>query len=497
MKSGIRKRILLILAGLLVLLLAIAARPAFHIARAMWNDTDAELPPTEGTANDASKLNETSVAEIWKIPSDAKAAEEQLAALLRRARSEGLKVSIAGARHSMGGHTISRDGIVIDMLPFNRLELDQERRILHAQSGARWNEVIPFLNARGLSVEILQSNDDFSIGGSISVNCHGWQFDRPPIASSVESFRLMKADGSVVKCSRSENRELFSLVLGGYGLFGIILDVELRVVPNEPYRIERLVVPTTDYAAILSNKTTQASDIALVFGRLRVTKDNFLGEGIVNLLHRVPATNQFVTTLKSPSVSKLKRAIFRGSVGDDYGKRLRWDAERWLEPHISGDRFERNALFYVPAALYQDHGSQSTDILIECFVPAGRFELFLGEVRKIIPETGVDLLNITVRHVNRDDDTFLRYADKDMFALVMLFHQSRDDAGEQRMAKAAREIIAAALKHEGKYYLPYRLHATPQQFAQAYPQAKAFFELKRKHDPEELFQNEFYRRYGR
>jgi hypothetical protein len=109
---------------------------------------------------------------------------------------------------------------------------------------------------------------------------------------------------------------------------------------------------------------------------------------------------------------------------------------------------------------------------------------------------GVDLLNVTVRHVNKDEESFLRYADQDMFALVMLLNQRRDAAGEQKMTGAAQEIIDAALRHGGKYYLPYRLHATPQQFAAAYPQAPEFFSLKWKYGPDELFQNEFSRRYG-
>ena len=48
----------------------------------------------------------------------------------------------------------------------------------------------------------------------------------------------------------------------------------------------------------------------------------------------------------------------------------------------------------------------------------------------------------------------------------------------------------------GRYYLPYRLHATIEQFNRAYPQAQQFFQLKRQYDPEELFQNEWYRKYA-
>jgi|SRR6266850_890385 len=51
----------------------------------------------------------------------------------------------------------------------------------------------------------------YGLKGNESGNCHGWQNDRPPIASTVESFRLMLADGRIVRCSRTENAELFAV----------------------------------------------------------------------------------------------------------------------------------------------------------------------------------------------------------------------------------------------------------------------------------------------
>ncbi len=497
MKSRLIKKILR-LAGLLILLFGLLlAHPIFHIVRTIWNDRDEIVAIPPGKVNDASRLNETVVQETWKIPGDAKSAEAQLSELLHRARTNHLKVSIAGARHSMGAHTIARDGIVIDMLPFNRMEVDAAGKILHVQAGARWCEVIPFLNARGLSVEIMQSNDDFSIGGSISVNCHGWQFNRPPIASSVEAFRLMRADGSVVKCSRMENLELFSLVLGGYGLFGIILEVDLRVVPNQKYKIERVPVSAADFVRQFNERTTNIADVGMVYGRLHVSAKNFLEDGIINILHVLPATNLVISKLGPPKLAGLKRAIFRGSAGSEYGKGLRWTMERDFESWLSGDECERNDLLFEPVSLFQNRSTNSTDILMECFVPPPQFETFLAELRKIVPRHHADLLNITVRHVKRDEDAFLRYADQEMLALVMLFNQKKDVAGEETMKATAKEIIAAALAHDGRYYLPYRAHATPEQFAKAYPQAHEFFELKRKYDPDELFQNGFYQNYGK
>ena len=496
-RQKLRRGFLITLALLILLFVVFVAHPVFHIAHTIWNDRNEISASPQGTANDASRLNETRVAEIWKIPDDQKSAEVQLSELLCRARTNHLKVSIAGARHSMGGHVIYPGGIVIDMLPFNRMELDGTNLVLHVQAGARWSEVIPFLNKHGLSVEVMQSNDDFSIGGSLSVNCHGWQFNRPPIDCTVQSFRLMLADGTIVKCSRTGNQELFSLVLGGYGLFGIILDVDLRVVPNEKFQIERLIVPSSDYIKTLAKKTSGTNDIAMVYGRLRITANDFLQEGIINIFHRLRSTNLLVTPLGQSKNRELPRVIFRGGVNDDYGKELRWNAEKYFSPVLSGDIFERNAILYEPSDWFSDHSTNSTDILVECFLPPKRFEPFLAELRKIIPKNHANLLNITVRDINRDDDSFLRYADKDMISLVMLFSQVRDTHGEEKMSKLTQEIVAAALRRDGRYYLPYRLHATPKQFNEAYPQAEKFFELKQKYDPEELFQNKFYLKYGK
>jgi FAD/FMN-containing dehydrogenase len=491
------KRILFGLVLIFLLLLILAAHPVFYLVKTAWNDRNEIIPTAPGKINDASRLDETRVAKIWKIPADEKAAVEQLAGLLQFARTNHLKVSIAGARHSMGGHVIYPDGIVIDMLPFNRMELDGTNLVLHVQAGARWSEVIPFLNKHGLSVEVMQSNDDFSIGGSLSVNCHGWQFNRPPIDCTVQSFRLMLADGTIVKCSRTENPELFSLVLGGYGLFGIILDADLRVVPNEKYKIERIPVSSADYVKVLAEKTSRANDVAMVYGRLRVTQENFLQDGIINIFHRLPSTNRLISELGPLKNAVLERTVFRGGVQDEYGKELRWNAEKLFSSYLSGDVFERNAILYEPSDWFSDHSTNTTDILVECFVPPKQFEPFLAELRKTIPKNQPDLLNVTVRDINRDDDSLLRYADKDMISLVMLFSQARDMTGEEKMSKLTQEIVEVALRHGGRYYLPYRLHATLEQFTQAYPQAKAFFEFKRKYDPDELFQNEFYLKYGK
>lgn len=476
-------------------LLAVLGPPVWHLARTAWQDA----PPRQftvpaGHADDISRLNPTPVAEVWKIPEDRDGAERQLRELLRRARETGRHVAVAGARHSMGGHTLYPGGIVVDMRPFRAMHLDPERRLLTVGAGALWTDVLRQLDARGFSIEVMQSDSAFSVGGSLSVNCHGWQFGRPPIASTVDSFRLMLADGSVVRCSRTENPELFSLALGGYGLFGIILEADLRVVPNIRLRLEQEQVATAAAGPLL-DRLRQEPRPALVYARLNVTTDHRFRQVRVSAYY--PDTNGPLPALREPGMLGLSRAIFRGSAESDYGKSLRWFAETRIQPFLLPEFVSRNQLLIETPDWYLNRKTNATDILHEYFLPRSGARGFLDKADRILERHGADLLNTTVRDVAADGDTFLCYAREPVIAFVMFLNQARTPEGEARMETMTRELIDAVLDVGGCYYLPYRLHATPEQFHRAYPQARRFFERKRAYDPGERFQNLFYLRYGR
>lgn len=476
------------------LLLVAGIQMGAYLIRAVFQSTGAISETPAGYANDASRLNLTPVRQVWEIPEDPLTAEKQLAELLAMARRERIPVSIAGARHSMGGQTLVADGIVVDMSRSAGMDFNSDRNLLRAQAGARWESILPYLDARGKSVAVMQSDNSFSVGGSVSVNCHGWQFDRPPIASTVESFRLMKSDGSIVQCSREENAQLFSLVLGGYGLFGVILDLELRVVNNARYRPEQHLVPASDAMQNFRDYIQDRHGTEMAYARLKIVPEDLFGEVMVTAFSREDGD---IPDLGGAEYAGLQRLIFRGSAGNDYGKQVRWTTETKIHPLLSSAAVSRNTLLNQSAIVLQNRRPSSTDILHEYFVPNESVPEFVTRMRQIIPESGCDLLNVTVRCVNEDHDSFLRYADKNMVSFVLLFNQPLGSEPEQRSKSLTRCLIDAALACGGRYYLPYRMHATPEQFQRAYPQSGTFFALKRHYDPDELFQNAFYRQYGR
>lgn len=479
-------------------LLLFFGKPIGLWVTAWYRDRPAIEEIPEGFTDDASRMNLTRVAEVWHVPTDLATAEKKLRELVHRAKRDGKKVAIAGARHSMGGQTIWPDGILLDMLPLNHLELDEDHKILRAGAGARWSEIVPHLDDCDCSVAIMQSNNNFTVGGSLSVNCHGWQHDQPPIASTVESIRVMTADGEVLMCSREENAELFSLVLGGYGLFGVILEAELRVVPNERYQPDSQIVPVDQYVAWFAEKVSGQDDVGMAYGRLCVAPgEDFLNQAILTVFRSPSAGLEELPELRESSFGKLRREVFRAQIDSDEGKEVRWKAETLLGDRIGSEFFSRNQLLNEDAEVFREQNADRTDILHEYFIPYDQFAPFLRKAAEIISRHNGDLLNVTVRNVKTDNDTFLRYADQDMFGFVMLFSQERTKAGDDKMRPMTQELIDAALDSGGRFYLPYRLHATKEQFERGYPQAREWVELKHKYDPEGMFQNRLFEQYGK
>lgn len=477
--------------GILTLILFLSI-PTFHLLKTKWNEKEIGIEIPKGFTNDASQLNLTKIDTIIPVPNDKKGIEIQLKKVLKYAKENNLKISIAGAKHSMGGHTIYPNGIVLNMLPYKQMELDASKNILTIGSGALWEDALKYLDKYGKSIAIMQAFSSFSIGGSISVNGHGWQKDVPPISASVISFTLMKENGEIVNCSRQENQELFKLVIGGYGLFGIVLDVKLKVVENESLQYKYIRLSPDNYINYYKKFISENPNINLVFGRLRISNKHFLEEATLNFFEKVEGT---IPVMQNKKSTEAQRLVFRGSVNSEYGKRLRWDLETGMNKVSKNEIYSRNELLNDHVSLIENKDPSSTDLLQEYFIPERNFNQFITDMKPILRNSRIDLLNITIRGVHQDNDSYLSYARENVFGFVLLFNQKKTDKQETEMKKLTNQLLEVALKNEGTFYLPYRLHINKEKMRKPYPNADKFFQLKLKYDPSELFNNRFYEYY--
>lgn len=492
-RSPVRRRLRWAIFAVGLVLLVLVGPPVALLGWTAFHDQAVVHEVRAGYAGDVSGLIEVPVAEVWPVPEEREAAVAGLQALLKRAEAENLQVSIAGARHTMGGHTIARDGIVVEMASFDHIELAPDGSTVTVGAGATWAEVLRAIDPAGRSVAVMQSNDTFSVGGSVSVNCHGWQHGRPPVASTVRSMRVLLADGRILNCSRTREPELFRAALGGYGLFGILLEVELELTDNELYRTVAQVLPVEELGpAFLA--ATKRDDVGMVIGRVSIDPKNLMQDAILKTLFRVEQEGA-LPPIVAAGRRTLRRTVFRASASGDYGKRLRWFLEKSVGTRASDSVTTRNTELAEPVDFYSNDDPEGTDILHEYFVPHGRLASFLDAIRPVMQKSGANLMNITVRDIRRDDDTLLAYAREDVFSLVMYFHQKLTPEAEAAMVEVTRALTDCALAEGGAYYLPYRLHATVEQFQRAYPSSLEFLRLKRQYDPNTRFSNEFFRTY--
>src|SRR4051794_2535998 len=469
---------------------ALAALPSFSRAQAA-----VRRAPPPFMLDDASRLNATPIARqaILTSRDDARLLRE-LRATLGEAATEGRPIAFGGARHSMGGQSLPRNGIAAS-LAAAAIEPDTKERIYRVSAGARWRDVIRVLDPIGFSPAVTQSNHDFSVGGTLSVNAHGWPVPFGPFGSTLQRFRIMLADGSVVTCSAAENADLFRLAVGGYGLFGIVIDADLAMAENS------LLTPVWELMkadAFARRFVARANDpsLRMAYGRLSVAREGFLREAL--LVGYTPARQQpdrLPPPKNSSAFAMLSRGIFRAQIGSERGKRARWIAETRLMPKVAQVALTRNTLLNEPVAALADRDLGRSDILHEYFVPPDRFNDFLAACREIIPSHRQDLLNVTLRYVDADSSSVLTYAPAPRIAAVMLFVQKRTAEADDDMRAMTVKLIDRTLAIGGSYYLPYRLHATRGQLRTAYPRLDEFVAAKRRYDPQLRFRNALWDTY--
>jgi FAD/FMN-containing dehydrogenase len=464
-----------------------------HVAPAQTIAAEGKSRPL--LLNDASGLNPVPVARNWIVrSSDEQHFIDELRSLLKEATREGKPVCFGGARHSMGGQSLVRDGFAASIAAPSCLP-DAAARTYRVRSGTRWRDVIEALDPLGFSVAVMQSNHDFSVGGTLSVNAHGWAVPFGPFGTTIRSFRLMLSDGSVVNCTRTDNAELFALVIGGYGLFGIVIDADLDLVENVS------LVPKYEvmHASAIAERFLAAvreQPVRMAYARLSIARKGFLGSAFLVTYRPAEVQPDPLPPARLSAVyAVLSRTLFRHQIGSERGKAERWYAETVLQPGLIRHAITRNSILNVPVSALADTDLRRTDILHEYFIPPARFGEFLVACHDVIPASEQALLNVTLRYVDTDPVSVLNFALGPRIAAVLLFTQPVSAQADVAMQAMTQRLIDRVLAIGGSFYLPYRLHARPDQVQAAYPRLAQFIAKKRHYDPQLRFRNLMWDKY--
>ena len=418
-------------------LLVGGAVTAVRVRRAAAQNPAAPAAPQ--ALDDASRLNRVSIARHWRptqVTGDLWL--DALRAELKAAASQGRPVSVGAARHSMGGQALPPDGVAMTFdvnvgTASAWIEPNREARTYRVAAGARWSQVIRALDPTGYSPAVMQSNNDFGAAATLSVNAHGWPVPYGPFGATVRSFRLMLASGELVTCTPVTNADLFGLANGGYGLLGVVVDLELTDGGQRPAEADLTSsCPPTGSGLAWPPPSGQDATVRMAYGRLAVDAARFLREALLVTYRPEPGTPPPVRS--GGLVNAVSREMFRAQIGSDTAKRARWHAETVTAPRMMSGVASRNTLLNEPVANLAGRDPKRTDILHEYFLPPENLEGFLAACRVAIPGSRQDLLNVTLRYVEEDRRSVLAYARGTRIAAVMLFSQRMTRTDDEDMA---------------------------------------------------------------
>lgn len=419
---------------------------------------------------------------------------EEVKEILKLAKKLGKKVTIAGKLYSQGKVSLPNDhtDILMHLDHINHIEVDIDRKVVRCGAGATWKMVQNVVNQRSLALKVTQASNIFSVGGSLSINCHGWDFKSGSLSETVLSLKVITSDGKEVMLRPGD--ELFHLVLGGLGGFGVIIEAELSLTDNSKLAYEGVEVGIDAYLDYF--KTLLADpNMQLHYYRLALEPGKLFQGGV--------AANY--KTTGPPVVSTLsdehRKGHFLDRIKLQTFRRIKWlhnfgwyeEKNEALVPIMT----TRNEAMRPPILAITSESNLDVEWLQEYFVKEEHLPQFIKKLGAILDQNQVPVLNASVRYVANNSSSSFNYAPngESRFAVVIFFNQLLEPDAIQKTKGWIQEVVDLLETMDGAYYLPYQAFPTVEQFRKSYPNWKDVRAMRAKWDPDQLFASGFFSDY--
>ncbi len=446
-----------------------------------------------------SQLNATRVARLLRpVGLDA------LIEIVRTAGSAGRQLSLCGGRHAMGGQQFGTDGWLVDMRSHAAIQsFDEERGLIVADAGIQWPELIAGCAARhspgrpAWGIRQKQTGADrLTLGGSLSANVHGRGLRMPPIIADVEAFTLIDASGEVRRCSRESNAELFRLAIGGYGLFGIIADVTLRLMPRVKVERRVEVISLAELLRVPEERDTRE----WLFGDFQYSIDedspHFLKRGVFSAYRRIEDDQPVPSEQRQLRDDDWRRLLHlahtdRALAFEEYARYyLSTDGQRyWSDTHQLGTYIDG---YHAEIDRQVAASHQSSEMITEIYVPRPALRAFMRDAGELLRRGGVPVIYGTLRLIERDEESFLAWAREPWACIIFNLCVAHTPIGLTAAQTVFRRLIDLAITHGGSYYLTYHRWATRAQVETCHPKFRDFLRQKEARDPTNLITSDWH-----
>jgi FAD/FMN-containing dehydrogenase/SAM-dependent methyltransferase len=417
---------------------------------------------------------------------------EEVRDIILKAKETGRQITFAGALMSQGKQALpANEGeILVNLSLLNQVAI--EGMSARVGAGATWGDLQKEANKHGLAVKVMQASNIFSIGGSLGVNCHGWDHKSGALSETVKSILLVRPDGEIVRLHYGD--DLFHLVVGGLGGFGAIVEAEISLTPNRQLLYYGEEVALSNYLEYFREKIQKDESIAMHYYRLSLDPDGYFRTGVAANYSEMSKENVVSHLkdehLKGARTERIKLQLLR-RVRSMHN--MAWNIEK--REALKSFKTTRNEAMRPPINLIFNHSNHDVEWLQEYFVKGEELDAFLKFLSGILKENEVQVYNASVRYVKNNSSALTYAKDGDMFAVVLFFNQSMLPEKIHQTRLWVRTVTDYLNAHGGTYYLPYHHFATREQFRKSYPEWKHVLQKKKENDPEGLIASGFYEEY--
>lgn len=426
---------------------------------------------------------------------------EEAAEAIAEARRRGLPVLPRGSAYSFGDVVLNEGGVVLDCRGLDRiLAWDPERGLMRVEPGVTFAQALALSLPANRVLGAVPGTARPTIGGSLSTNVHGKNAYRDgKLGDWVESFRMLLADGRVVSASRTENPDLFRAAIGGLGLLGVLVEIEIRLkaIPSPYLRVEKRTAPGLD--ALLDELEARAGDAEYFIAWVDCSAGGrSLGRGTIHSARFVEApegagdlafpTGRFLGIPREkfwPAVRPfVGRALLRATNAAKYHHDRRTEGVR-IEAFpaftfLIDGLLPEHRLLFRPLGYYES----------EPVIPRPAAREVIREILNLCLAEGFPSYFCGMKRL-RPDDALLSFG-RDGYCLGIDI--PRRPGAEDRIRGLYRRIHRIVADAGGAAYLAKDETLEPAEFRRMYPNWRAFLEVKRRYDPEGLFSSEMYRR---
>jgi FAD/FMN-containing dehydrogenase len=425
----------------------------------------------------------------------------ELISAVRRARESGLPLIASGSRHAMGGQQFNECGFVVDCRGLNQvLSFDSERGIVEVEAGIQWPDLIRFLQSTAWSIVQKQTGaDHLTIGGAVAANIHGRGLTMRPLIQDIDSVTVVDAQGELIECSRAENSTLFRHAVGGYGMFGILYSVRLRLVPRTLLRRTVGVVRSAEVISTFERLIADGCRYGDWQFAIDDASDDFLDLGILSAYQPIDGPSREPSDPRKLSDADWRRLLllahtdkerafaeYRRHYLSTHGQHY-WSDAHQLSPYVDG--------YHAAVDAATNATSCGSEMITELYVPRTALGAFLAAARAHLRACRANVIYGTVRLIERDTETALAWARGRWACIIFNLHVDHVNSAVALAQDAFRGLIDCALAFGGSYYLTYHRWATRSQVLTAHPAFTKALEAKRLFDPAEVFQSDWYRHH--